>query len=172
VIAQPVSHFETERFIVQVTVDRFAVVSKPNTSSAPLKDLAMGTFFVLEHTPVHAMGLNNQMHFAMGSQEEWHRVGDRLAPKDGWRQVLEGRPGLVSMTVQSELKVVSGAKFHVKIEPSNQVTHGVYFETNEHYPTSEAVKLKELMELLGKRWEEAHVHAVRVVEHILNWAKT
>lgn len=171
VITPQISQFETERFVVQVTTDRFAGVAKASTNPAPLKDLVMGTFSVLEHTPVTAMGLNNHMHFSMPTTEDWHSVGDRLAPKDGWKGVLEGRPGLLSLTVQGELTAIAGAKFQIKVEPSTQVPKGVYFETNEHYPTSETVKLKELLELLGRRWEEAHVYSTRVVDHILNWTK-
>jgi hypothetical protein len=57
VLVPQVCHFEIERFIVQVTNDRFAAASKANTNSAPLRDLVIGTFFILEHTPVTAIGL-------------------------------------------------------------------------------------------------------------------
>src|SRR5437899_2220983 len=53
-----VCHFETERFVVQVTGERFLAGTKPSTHWAPLRDLVLGTFFLLEHTPVTAMGLN------------------------------------------------------------------------------------------------------------------
>ena len=99
------------------------------------------------------------------------KVGDRLAPKDGWKGIIEGRPGLLSMTIQSPLSAVPGALLNVKIETSGQISLGIYFETNEHYPASETTKLKDLMELLGKRWEEANVYSTAVVNHILDWAK-
>src|SRR5712692_636067 len=79
-ISPPVSHFETERFVLQITAERFIAFSKPNTNAVPLRDLVQGAFFILEHTPVTAMGLNFQMHFAMESVENWHQIGDRLAP--------------------------------------------------------------------------------------------
>ena len=171
VIAQGISHFETEQFTILVTMDRFVAMSNPSSSPAPLKDLVMGTFFILGHTPITAMGLNNHMHFAMRTEERWHEVGDRLAPKDGWKGIIEGRPGLLSMTIQSPLSAVPGALLNVKIETSGQISLGIYFETNEHYPASETTKLKDLMELLGKRWEEANVYSTAVVNHILDWAK-
>lgn len=58
--------FETERFEVQITHERFSAASKPNSTPLPLRDLVLGTFFILEHTPVTAMGLNRQMHFCGG----------------------------------------------------------------------------------------------------------
>src|ERR1700683_595624 len=60
-------NFETERFIIQVQPERFVAVSKASTNSEPLRDLVSGTFFILENTPVNAIGLNSQMHFQMES---------------------------------------------------------------------------------------------------------
>jgi len=45
-------HFETEKYVLQVTNEKFVAASKPNASSAPLRDLVHGAFFILEHTPV------------------------------------------------------------------------------------------------------------------------
>jgi hypothetical protein len=172
IVAPQICHFETESFIVQVTQERFLAASKPNVNSAPLRDLVQGTFFILEHTPVTAMGLNYQMHFAMGSEETWHLIGDRLAPKEGWQDVLEGRPGLLSMTIRTNWSNPPGTLYHVRVEPSMQVKHGVFFEANEHYPGRESEQLKGLMEILAKRWEEGQVYASRVTDHILAWATT
>jgi hypothetical protein len=155
---------------VQVIQERFTVSSKPNANPAPLRDLVQGTFFILEHTPISAMGLNFHMHYGMGSLDNWHQLGDRLAPKDGWKQVLEGRPGLLSMTILTEKKEPKGAQFRIKVESSTLVQLGVYFETNEHYPSPETDGLKGLMEILGGRWEEAQAYGKRVVNHILDWA--
>ncbi|MGB6265259.1 MAG: hypothetical protein WBF56_05905 [Candidatus Acidiferrales bacterium] len=169
VIVPQVCHFETEKYIVQVTSDRFVAASKPNASPAPLRDLVQGTFFVLEHTPVTAMGLNHQMHFATGSEEKWHRIGDMLAPKEPWKEVLDGRPGLMSLTILSPMDDPKGAQYRVRVEPSLQVPFGVFFETNEHYSGPEAEPLKSLMGILSDRWEESQNYASRVVNHILSW---
>jgi hypothetical protein len=169
-IIPQVCHFETERFIVQVTEQQFIAGTKPNANSAPLRDLVQGAFFILEHTPVGAMGINHLMHFATGSEQNWHRIGDRLAPKDGWNEVLEGRPGLSSMTILTNKDAPPGAQFRIKVEPSIAVPLGVYFETNEHYPGPEKDSLKGLMGVLNDRWEESQVYATKVVEHIFTWA--
>jgi hypothetical protein len=82
VVHPQASQFETERFFIQVTLDRFQAMTKPNTPGDVLRDLVLGAFTVLEHTPMKALGMNRQMHFSMGSEEAWHRLGDKLAPKD------------------------------------------------------------------------------------------
>ncbi len=171
VIVPQISQFETERFVVQVTTDRFIVSSKPNANPAPLRDLVQGAFFILEHTPVKAMGLNHQMHYSMESEAAWHQIGDRLAPKEGWNEILEGRPGMSSLTILTKKTNPMGAEFRIKVEPSVQFPFGVYFETNEHYPAPESEPLKGLMEILTGRWEEAQIYASKVVDHILAWAR-
>jgi hypothetical protein len=171
-IAAQVSHFETERFVLQVLAERFLVASKPSADPSPLRDLVSGTFFILEHTPVTAMGLNRQLHVPMESEADWHRLGDRLAPKEGWKGILEGRPGLLSLSVMTTKEGLPGAQFNIKVEPSQRLKFGAYFETNEHYPASKEEPLKGLMKTLGERWEEVPTYASKVVEHILNWARS
>lgn len=168
-IVPQVSQFETVRFIFQVTQERFSIMTKPSANDAPLSDLVMGTFSILEHTPVKGMGLNFHKHFAMESEEQWHRFGDRVAPKEAWNKVLPGRPGLVSMTIQSRFDSPEGAQFTIKAETSTQVTFGIYFDTNENYPAPKDNALKTLMNLLGERWGEAQSYATTVVNHILAW---
>ena len=170
IMAPPVTQFETERFVFQVTPDRFSIGTKQNTDPAPLRDLVQGTFLILEHTPATAMGLNFHMHFDLQSEEKWHQIGDKLAPKEGWKEVMEGRPGLASMTILTNRAEPKGSQFRVRVEPSVIIQHGVYFETNEHYPAPEKDPLRGLMSILGERWDEGRIYASKVVDHMLSWA--
>lgn len=171
VVHPQLSHFETERFVIQVTPERFNGFSKPNTISAPLKDLALGTFFILEHTPVTAMGLNTMLHFSMPSEEAWHRIGDKLTPKDGWKEVLPGRPGMLSLDILSPKESPIGASIRVRIQPSTLVKPlGVYFEINNHFPASEESGLKGLMNILQSEWGSAQENGETIGRHILKWA--
>jgi hypothetical protein len=171
VLVPQICHFETERFIVQVTNDRFAASSKANTSSPPLRDLVIGTFFVLEHTPVTAIGLNREMHIPTESEEQWHRLGDRLVPKEGWQGILEGRIGMLSLDVTTDKTGQPGAKVNVKVQPSVRVKFGAYFLINEHYPAPEEKPLAGAMSVLRDRWEGAQLYAAQIASHILDWAK-
>jgi hypothetical protein len=169
IVHPQICQFETERFFVQVSHDRFTVISKTSTNSEPLRDLVMGTFFVLEHTPVNALGLNSQMHFQMESVTAWHRLGDKLAPKEAWAEILPGRPGMLSLSIITDRETPAGSKVHVKVEPSVRLKHGVYFETNEHYIANEG-GLKSLMEIVRERWGESQTYARQIAYHILDWA--
>ena len=170
-IAPGFSSFETDSFVIHVTEQQFIAASKPEASPAPLRDLVTGTFAILEHTPVTAMGLNCQRHVPMETEAEWHEIGDKLAPKECWNAVLEGRPGLLSMTILTNKAEPKGAQFRIKVEPSQVIRFGVYFETNEHYPDTEPDSLRRLMVVLNERWEESQNEASRIIKHILTWAK-
>jgi hypothetical protein len=168
-VHQQISQFETERFIVQVTTDRFSASNKPNTNPVPLRDLVLGAFFILEHTPLRAMGLNRQMHFSIDSEEAWHALGDKLAPKEAWDEALAGRSGMLSLSILRQL--AEKEKITVKVEPSIQVKpRGAYFETNHHFDSSEKDGSKLLMDTLRERWEQTQSHASKIANYVLDWA--
>jgi len=171
IVHPQVSQFETERFILQITTDRFSSLTKPNAVAEPLRDLVLGTFYILEHTPVSAIGLNCMLHFATGSEEGWHKIGDKLVPKDAWSPILEGRPGLRNLDILAQKDHPNGPSVMVKIQPSvHVVPWGVYFEINEHYPAEENSGLKSMMGILQNRWEESQKNGERIARHILDWA--
>ena len=89
------------------------------------------------------MGLNRLMHFALGSEHSWHNLGDKLVPKEPWKQVLDQRPGLRTVEIIAQQQEGSVASVMVKVQPSVLVQWGAYFEVNEHYPASEQPALKE-----------------------------
>lgn len=181
IITPQIAQFETEQTIIQATAQKFTAGSKVNAHPLPLRDVVHGAFSLLEHTPVTAMGLNSLMHFPMASEEAWHRVGDRLAPKEPWDSVLEGRAGLQSLSITTARGInlggwredaYPGARYTARIEPSLQLKFGVYFETNEHYPAPETAPLKSLLRILAERWEDVPVYASGVADRILGWATT
>ena len=188
IMHKEVTQFETENFTMQITTDRFYAFAKPSTPGVLLRDLVIGTFYILEHTPVRAVGINRSMHFQLASEEEWHLLGDRLAPKDGWKKIFtfddpdgkpqagepsdKTRPGLVSLTIIGNRKDRPDVKFRFKIEPSAKVRpYGVYFETNEHYDSpNKAEGLSQLLTTLMDRFEDAQQQAERDANLIIDWA--
>jgi hypothetical protein len=173
VVIPQVCHFETEQLSVQVLPDKFVAASKTSANFAPVGDLVEGTFAVLEHTPVTAIGLNHHMHFPLGSEENWHRLGHKLAPKEGWNGILSGKPGMLSLSITTHETEPTARQYTVKVEPSVLVKFGAYFETNAHYQAAkEEETLKRLMKIVGEHWEESHGYAIKVARHVLDWAET
>jgi hypothetical protein len=155
---------------LQITTDRFTAATKPNTIAGPLQDLILGTCYVLEHTPVQAMGMNRVLHFAMESEEAWHRLGDKLAPKEPWNDILKGRPGMRNLDILTQRESPKGSSLTVKVQPSLLIQPGVYFEINDHYAASGSAGLKSMMEILRNQWETSQKKGEEIARHILEWA--
>src|SRR4051794_20894265 len=96
VIHREVCVFTTDWLNLQVTQTRFAATAVDAVHQGELRDLVLGMFTLLEHTPFDKMGMNRDMHFKMDSREKWHAFGDLLAPKECWTPIM-GQPGLRSM---------------------------------------------------------------------------
>ena len=170
IIHPQVCQFQTERFHLQVTPEQFTIATKPNTTSEPLRDLVAGVFFILEHTPVTAMGINRMMHFPVGSEELWHRIGDNLAPKKFWIPVLNGRPGLESLSISAIPEGDKKFRLNIKIQPSRLITTGVYFEANNHHVAPDLEGLSSCMTILRDTWEEKQNAALDIAIHIIQQA--
>jgi hypothetical protein len=170
IIHPQICQFQTERFHLQATPEQFTASTKPNTTSEPLRDLVTGVFFILEHTPITAMGINRQMHFQVESQETWHRIGDNLAPKKYWSPILIGRPGLESLSVSAIPEGETKFRLNVKVEPSRLTTNGVYFEINNHHVAPDSAGLSSCMAILRDTWEEKQNAAFDIAIHIIQQA--
>lgn len=175
VIHPEVSAFATDWFSIQVLKERFTVQASDPGHYSPLADLVLGLFQLLEHTPFDKMGLNRFLHFRMASEDEWHRVGDLLAPKEPWRAILK-KPGLRSLYMQdapeettSEGAGVKVVRF-VRIEPSQAVHPGVFVEVNRHHETSGTDAARVLMKVLRDTWRPSLDEAQRVAEHLVTQA--
>jgi hypothetical protein len=131
-IQAQVADFSTEWFQLQVLQQRFIVITVDPRQYGPLRDLAMGVFAILGHTPVTKMGINRHFHFATPSIDAWHKIGHKLAPKEPWHEIMKG-PGLRSLLMQGRREETGKDVLHIKVEPSLKVTQGVYVEVNEEF---------------------------------------
>ena len=61
--------WSTDWFDLQVMENRFAVTAKVESRAESLRDFAIGTFQLLEHTVTSALGMNRTMHFDVGGEE-------------------------------------------------------------------------------------------------------
>ncbi len=166
VIAPPVTSFKLEWVVIQVTTDRFTVSTADMAHLAPLSELVLGTFDILEHTPVKQMGLNRDMHYRAPSLDLWHSIGDRLAPKGDWDGLLES-PGMQTIQISGKRSGSSALRLTVTAQPSIRVQPGVYFGTNEHFVNKEESPAAELMRVLKDHWLGAQEYAKTIAEALL-----
>ena len=175
IIHKDVAVFSIEWFSVQVTGEEFSVETTDPTKYEPLRDLAIGTFKILEHSPIGAFGFNSNEHYAMKDEAEWHAFGDHYAPKESWQSVLK-TPGMTSLTIQGERDACDANRIQVRIEPSQKVSHGVYIHVNQHYDVADnekedvepAGQMTRFLETLQDSWGDFLTYSARVAAELLN----
>jgi cation transport regulator ChaC len=122
-----------------------------------VRDLVLGIFLLLEHTPFDKMGINRDMHFRMPTEEAWHQLGHLLTPKELWRSHLE-KPGMQSITIGGSPEHAPDSYLRVKVEPSTRVKPcGVYVGTNQQHQASGSDAARQLMAILREKWVNAKV---------------
>ena len=86
---------------IECLTDRLLISAATTLGEERLRSLATAVLAKLPHTPITAVGINRSQVFDTRNEDEWHRVGDLLVPKDKiWSEVMEGRPGLSILRVQ------------------------------------------------------------------------
>ncbi len=173
IIHKEVSIFATEWFSLQVTGDRFALETSDPTKSQPLRDLAAGTFGILEHTPIEAFGFNRNQHFRMSTQDDWHAFGHHFAPKDSWNDILTN-PGMRSLVMEGKREDCDADRMQISIEPSARVHPGVFVRVNQHYKLkgddedkSPRDRIVEFRKKLQESWDEFLSYCDKAAKHLL-----
>jgi hypothetical protein len=177
-VSHQVATFETKWFALQVLENRFSLTSKDALSPA-FKDLAVSIFQLVPHTPVTAVGLNVLGHYKLASEDNYHRVGDALAPKDIWKALYPDEiPGLADLTVRIQ-RGSRGEPLRTKdekriaVQPSNKIKFGVFLSYNDHHDVSASDEDnlrpgERVATLVDSEWESSWQDAVRVFDGVLS----
>ncbi|AEB09813.1 hypothetical protein [Desulfobacca acetoxidans] len=163
--------FELEWLELQVTRDRCLFGTTQEAYYEVVRDLCLGTFKLLRHTPIQKMGINRNYHFRMNSVEEWHAFGHKVAPKELWISVLK-TPGLASLTIQGMREDDLKGYIRVKVEPSKRAHPGIYIQVNDHYEVEEAstsIGCEKIINIIESLWNKSKEKAELIINNILNW---
>ena len=163
-----ISIFGVEWFRLQVETQKFVIQTENETHFELLSDLVMGTFSLLEHTPVVAMGLNRAMHFKMDSEESWHAFGDKIAPKDVWQGVLQ-EPGLLSLVIQGPKQKPNQKPenlINVRVEPSPRTIPGIYIDVNNHFEIKDN-DLQKVLNILKESWRDVLLNSRKIADQLM-----
>ncbi|MGW9182502.1 hypothetical protein [Agromyces sp. NPDC055661] len=132
VIAGEIASFRLGWLGVHVTPDGFQVSTSEVEEFPRLRDVALGALRLLEQTPLGALGINRNFHTIIGSSTARHRIGDTIVPKEIWNDTLV-LPGMRSATLWGVRPDGYSGHFQVQVEPSFQVTNGIYVGANDHF---------------------------------------
>jgi hypothetical protein len=155
---------------INITEDRFSAVCKDPARHLPLRDLVASIFELLGHTPIRQLGINRQLHIPIEREEDWHRIGHTLAPKDAWSGLLDEPIGMLSLTIEGQ-RAASAAKYiRAKVEPSKRVKpYGILIDFNAHYESETELPSSEspLLPWLRSEWEARHRDSLEIAMGII-----
>lgn len=178
IVSRQVSNFETKWFALQVLENQFSLTSKDALSPA-FKDLAVGIFQLVPHTPLTAVGLNFVGHFKLATEDDYHRLGDMLAPKDIWEGLYPDQAhGLADLTIQirsgdrSKPQKTKDEK-RVSVQPSTRIKFGIFLSYNDHKDVSageedDLTPAERGSAIIDKEWESSWQDARRVFDGLLS----
>jgi hypothetical protein len=171
IISPQVSVFSTGWLNLEITQDRFAGNTSQMQYLEPLRDLIVATFTLLRHTPIKDLGINRMAHFRSESEEAWHKIGHRLAPKEPWGGLLE-KPGMRRVSMLGQRPDGYRGNITATVEPSVVLKpgFGVYFEVNDHYDIGGEEKGSECERVLGilkSCWEASLDRSARIMQQLM-----
>jgi hypothetical protein len=169
IIHPEVVSFSLEWLALQVTRERFMVSTAQQPYYRVLRDLVLGTFKLLQYTPLHKLGINTDMHFRMDSKESWHAFGHRLAPKEPWQDILK-TPDMRSLTVEGQRPDKFQGYIRVQVEPSARIYPGVYFQVNDHYQVGTVrpgMGGDEMLTIFERAWDESLTRSRNIISTLL-----
>lgn len=168
-VNRQIAVFRLDTIIVQVTPDLFSVGSDGEPVDDLLRDLVIGTFRVLRHTPLTMVGVNRNVHLQTESEAKWHEIGHSLAPKEFWTPITK-RPGTQSLTIRSERPDSRAGHVDITVQPSARVRFGLFIGINDHIQLSDPSVLPEgaaeITDALEANWDPARQRARSILEHI------
>lgn len=151
---------------LDVLPDRFILRTQDASRAEKLNDIVQGVFRRLHHTPISACGINNELHFDLGDEGYWHKIGHTLAPKElVWNEVMS-KPGMQSLTIKGVRSGDFPGEINVTLQPSKRFRYGLFVSSNSHYsiPLDESgsPRSDQAIEYLVHEWKTALEQARRV----------
>lgn len=131
-IQHQLAAFQTGWLDLVATSEVFQVSTDVPDEFERCRDVVIGVLRALAHTPIAYLGINRQVHFAVSSPEEWHEIGDRLAPKEWWDDIVH-LPGMRILNIEGVRTDKYAGQVHVQVEPSQTVVQGIYVAHNDHF---------------------------------------
>ena len=178
IISQQLTVFETGWFTLQVLNNQLSLISKGALTLA-FRDLAVGIFTLVSHTPISAIGLNFSAHFRF-STEEYHKIGDVLAPKTIWNSLYPDKysAGLANLTIKLQdsergKSLRSSNEKNISVQPSDKLKNGVLLSLNDHRKIVEAndnnmTAAEQTATLIDAEWEKSRTDAIETFDAIIS----
>jgi hypothetical protein len=158
---------------ILVERNRFQASTVQTAYYAPLRDLVLGTFSLLSHTPVTAMGINRDLHYGL-DPERIDRIIGELVGQSRWASIIDS-PTLSTLTMRSPRTTQYPGYVQVQVQPSHRLremgTTGLYIQINSHYELGSRddrlVSHERLRMILENLWDETLANSVTIASKLL-----
>jgi hypothetical protein len=161
--------------VLQCVGDRLSLGTKNISNAERMQDFIRQTFSVLSHTPITACGINPHIHYLVGNDAYWHKIGHTLAPKElVWNELLE-KPGMQSLTIKAPRGGDYPGEINATVEPSVAHKPGVFVKVNYHYglprDSVRAGSAELVLKFIESEWKPACGMARKVADQIFTKIK-
>ena len=137
IVSSAITIFRTNQLSIKIDTRRFQVVALKEPLIV-LKDFITKTFENLSNYTITAYGFNYAAHYSVENYQEFHRIGDRLAPKQYWKNLLGAdiagdnrNGGLATIQMQEKKKDTEG-QISIILQSSSLKKPGFYMSCNDH----------------------------------------
>lgn len=179
-IAPSISQLECDSFSLQVTENRIQIISK-DVLRPTINDLAKGVILLLGKVTILNAGINFTSHFAMISEEQYHLVGDTLAPKAIWKKLFPNNDwsiGLTDLAVKVSFsprssQVTDGNGITVRVQPSAKLSNSIMLTYNNHAtfaPGTSHNTEEQALQFLDSQWDDSFVRSGEIFANLLKLA--
>ena len=159
---------------IECLTNRLALNAATTLGEERLRSLATGIIGKLPHTPITAIGLNHTLVYEVAKEDDWHRIGDILVPKDEiWGKVMEGRPGMAILRVEDFRPGPPAVRVWATIEPVREPHPPYRFQIHINWHgdiSSESLDDANGAELasrfIGSQWETALDFGPRLADRL------
>ncbi len=138
----------------------------------PMFDQVEGILMKAAGVQINAVGINTSAHYDVKTWEEWMRIGDKMAPKEPWKPIISGRPGLLSVRIRGSRSDGRKGFRNIVVEPSKTMQFGVFIHVNEHVEidnsSSSEEGVKQTLDLLRDYKLRVIKDSTEIEEYILS----
>lgn len=168
IIHPNLSQFSISDLQFRITHEHLQIFTQNQSKIEQIRDLLISIFSLLEHTPINKMGINYECHHPLEDKEKWNALGDKLAPKQCWNEILE-KPGLLSLSLKGLNSEDKNNSTIIKIEPSGLYEHSVFIHINNHYDFPESKNAIAALDCIRNKWDSNIKESVIKAEKITNF---
>jgi hypothetical protein len=166
VISNEIAVFTMSWVRIEVIGNRFVAKTADESKYGPLRDLVVGTFKLLEFTPVTQVGMNREIQYQMPNESSWHSIGHKLAPKEPWNPYVKSS-GLKSLVMEALRDDKRDGLFNITVKPvlkqplpAKQWLVEVSF--NDHVDLGESKTSLDACSILVEDWDKSLVRAADI----------